>query len=170
MQDTKNRGQNSRFTTAKEKISEWLLADEWKIQEGASEPAAWVIIAEDSQGKKVVFAQLNRRPDLLLIQASVSIAPDVRTKVLSIRPIEERENLLWDIRFQLLNAGLKFSGVEPELEKVTVKTRLYLEDLRRNEFVQIVSSVQDSILAVIWTIQRKLGQPAPPEPTSDLVM
>ena len=83
------------FTVAKKQVTEWLMADSWKIQAGAGDSkTAWVVIAEDHQKKKVVFAQLNESPDVILLRASLNIFPDILLQVSNLDPAKRAE-ILW---------------------------------------------------------------------------
>ncbi len=160
-----------KFSAAKRQITEWLMAEDWKIQEnpGGSE-SAWVIVAEDHQKKKVAFGQFNKKPDFVFLQANLTIHPDLSLQISNLDPAK-RDKILWEIRFQLLNmGGLKFSGVNPKLGNIRMNTRLYLEGLTRNEFARTVGTIQDSVLAILWIIRKHLGQPEPPEQPPELVM
>lgn len=150
------------FGRVRERIVGWLAADHWKIQEGGSPQTRWAVVAEDAQRKRIVFAQLVDRPDLLVIQGSLAV-PEALRRRLDQMPAPEREELLWDMRFQLLSMDVRFQGVAPPLEKITVRQHLYVDDLRRNEFVGTVNRLQDALLAMIWMFRRKLQEPAPME-------
>lgn len=169
MKSAENSGEDQRFSSVKQQVTKWLLAEEWKIQEGSGPEMAWLIVAEDSQRKKVVFGQLNKRPDLLLMEGSV-LLPKEQTSQIKNMELGERQDLLWTIRFQLLNMRVKFAGVNDDSKRIRVNKRLYFEDLRRNEFVEAVGTVQDSLLAIIWTVQRKLGQPGQSDAEGEFVM
>ena len=158
MTDAASSSEDPRFESVRTQITKWLLAEQWKLQETSADNVAWAIIAVDSQGKKVVLAQPSRRPEVVVIQASVTVAKEQSTQIKGLEP-RDRQNLLWEIRFQLLNMRVKFQGVSENSEAITVKQHLYFENLQRNEFVRSVETVQDSILAIIWIIQRRLGQP-----------
>lgn len=158
------------FAAARSTITRWLLEDNWKLQETTSEQTEWAVVAEDDQGKKIVLGQVKKRPDLIVLQASITPPDDLRAKIRDMRPVEARDELLWEIRFQLLNMGVRFSGVEVEFERIQLTNQLYLEDLPRNEFVRCLAKVQDAVLAIMWTMRRRLGQPAGSEEQKDLLM
>lgn len=158
MTGAENSSEDPRFESVRNQITKWLLAEQWKLRELSNDKTAWAIIAEDSQSKKVVLAQPSDKPELVVIQAAVNVAKEQSAKIKALEP-RDRQDLLWEIRFQLLNMRVKFQGVSDDLEKITVRQHLYFENLNRNEFVRSVETIQDSILAVIWIIRKWLGQP-----------
>ena len=161
---------DNQFSVAKKLVTEWLMAEAWKIQENpGGTNTAWVIVAEDNKQKKLVFAQFNKRPDFVHLHARVNLPEDLSRQVSNLDPAK-RDEILWELRFQLLNMGLKFSGVEAKLERVRMHTRLYLEDLTRNEFIRTVGTIQDSVLVIQWVIHKHLGQPEPPGEPPAFVM
>ena len=152
-------GTDRRFVEAKEKVTQWLISDGWKVTDHPSSQAAWRIVAEDSQQKRIALGQISQKPDLLIVQGSLAWTDEVRFKA-QLLSLEKREELLWDLRFQLLNMGVKFDGVDSSFKSVEILTNFYLEGLRRNEFSERVSRVQDALLAAGWIVHRRLGQPA----------
>ena len=158
MTSADNSSEDPRFESVRNQITKWLLAEQWKLRELSDDKTAWAIVAEDSQSKKVILAQPNDKPEVVLIQAAVNVAKEQSAKIKALEA-RDRQDLLWEIRFQLLNMRVKFQGVSDDPEKIIVKQHLYFENLNRNEFVRSLETVQDSILAVIWIIQKRLGQP-----------
>ena len=75
--------------------------------------------------------------------------------------VEDLEELLWEIRFQLLNMRLRFSGVSADFDCLRVSTTVYLEDLSRNEFADALGRVRDSLEAMMWCVARRVGLTGP---------
>jgi hypothetical protein len=144
------------------KIRQWLEAEGWRVETRAVEEsrARWALQGVDPGGKLVLFAQDLRRPEVLVLQAGVTIDPN-HTQRLSALDRREQEEFCWDLRFRLLDMGVNFGGIQVPLEAVGLIERLYVEDMGRNRFFESVGRLQNAILAVIWMIRRRLDQPAP---------
>ena len=75
---------------------------------------------------------------------------------------EVKDAILWELRFRLLNMSVDFSGIGEPLERVTVAQRIYLDGLTKDRFLQRVAVVKNALIAVIWSIGRRLSHlPAP---------
>jgi len=149
------------------RIRGWLEAEGWRVEDRAVEESSppatgvsWALQGTDPGGKLVLFAQDVRRPDVLVLQAGVTIDPNHTGRLAKLEP-REQEEFCWDLRFRLLDMGVNFGGIRVPLETVGLIERLYVEDMGRNRFFESVGRLQNAILAVIWMIRRRLDQPAP---------
>jgi hypothetical protein len=150
------------------RIRAWLEAEGWRVEEravedtstSAAKEVSWALQGTDPGGKLVLFAQDARRPDVLVLQAGVTIDPNHTGRLRSLER-REQEEFCWDLRFRLLDMGVNFGGIQVPLETVGLIERLYIEDMGRNRFFESVGRLQNAILAVIWMIRRRLDQPAP---------
>jgi hypothetical protein len=144
------------------RIAAWLLGEGWKVADRPLEQSrvSWAFQGTDPGGKVVLFAQDERRPDVLIMQAGITVDPNHAGRLKAL-PLREQEEFCWELRFRLLDMGVNFGGVKVPLEGVGLVERLYVEGLGRNEFFRAVNRLQNAILAVIWMIRRRLDQPAP---------
>lgn len=156
MADVENSGDDPRFAEVKSKVTNWLLKD-WSVKQIANEQTAWAIAVKDN-GRQVLVAQPNQRPDVLLIQAQLRISEDHRAQMRGLDPSDRRE-LLWDIRFQLLGMGVEFTGLIDDPEHIILKKVLFWDGVTRNDLASAMQQVLSANLAVIWMVQRKFGQP-----------
>lgn len=152
---------DNRSQEMKSKVVSWLIDEGWRISEGSSPDAKWVISAEDSAERRVVVGQKTNRPDQIVILAAVGVDKGQQRQLAGLKP-EDRREFLWDIRFRLLAAGVDFSGIRDPLERVEVLQRIYYDGLTKDAFLQRFSLVTKGLLTVLWMIGRKFVQPAPP--------
>ncbi|GAG02639.1 unnamed protein product, partial [marine sediment metagenome] len=75
---------------------------------------------------------------------------------------DERNNLLWDLRFELVRTNLEFSGISLPLKRVEVIERLFLDALTKDSLLQRASEVRKGVLIVIWMLARRFAQQPPP--------
>ncbi len=149
------------FSTTRQLVSDWLLADGWTLSETPSPvpESAWLMQAVDPSGRTVILGQRTKRPDLIVLQGSVSL-DERHSKKLEAMDSKEQEDLCWDLRLKLLEM-VDFNGVSTPLRRVNLMTRVFTEHLRRQEFFQTLGQLQRAILVVVWTVRRALDQPAP---------
>lgn len=143
----------------RDKVHGWLMEDGWKLQKYILPDASWAFIAEDPGNRKIVVGQKIGRDDQLLLQAGVTPDENVNTQLDQLSE-EERNNFLWDLRFELLRADLDFDGVTIPLKLVQIMKRISTDALTKDNFVQRLGQVHKGVIIVQWTIARKFGKPA----------
>ncbi len=137
------------------------MEDGWSLRQETPQGGLWAFVAEDSRGRRVVVGQNANRQDEVIIQAQVNIGDDTINKLSSL-PENEREELLWDLRFELLRTNLEFAGIETPLKSIKVSERIFLDALTKDCFLQRISEVRKGLLVVLWILARKFVQPPPP--------
>lgn len=144
----------------KERIREILIEDGWGIRQESSPTAIWAFVAEDRVGRKIAVGQNKGREDQIIIQGTIAI-DEVTNNRLGQLSEEERNNFLWDLRFELLRADLEFDGIEMPLKQIKVKTRVFLDAMAKDTFLLRISQVHKGVLIVLWMIARKFAQQPP---------
>lgn len=146
----------------REKLTSWLLADGYTLREGTAQEAAWLLVVEDSAQRRYIVGQKHNRPDVVMLQGTLTLGEEHARQVDAL-PEPEREEFFYELRFRLLGLGLDFQGVAHPLRQVILNEHLYAEGINRNDFFRALKRVRHGIIAVIWMIGRKLRQPAPAE-------
>lgn len=141
-------------------VQKWFMEDGWSVAVEITPDATWALVADDGQGRKVLTGQKTDREDQLLIQGAV-LFDDAATNRVSQLPEGERNNLLWDLRFELLRTNLEFSGVQLPLKQIDVMGRICFDALTKDAFLQKVSQVRKGVLIVGWMLARKFAQQPP---------
>lgn len=145
----------------RERVETWLMDEGWTLSENSHAGACWLVQAEDQAQRRLLVGQTKSPGDQVRIQATVVVAADHREHFESL-PAEVRDAILWELRFRLLNMGVDFSGIGEPLERVTVAQRIYLDGLTKDRFLQRLAVVKNALIAVIWSIGRRLSHlPAP---------
>jgi hypothetical protein len=159
---------DKRFADVRHRISDWLLAEGWRLTDmsAKAEGAAWALEATDPNKRVVVFGQGETKPDALVMQAPINIDEPSQARLAALGP-EKNEELGWEIRFQLINMGVKFSGLTLPIKRFVLVSRVYADELGRNDFFERVDRLQDAIIATIWMIRRSLAEPAPDSAGAD---
>ena len=143
--------------TIKEKIRNWLMEDGWSLRQETPQQGLWAFIAEDSRGRKIVVGQNSNKQDEVVLQGQVNIGDDLTNKLNNLEE-EDRNEFLWDLRFELLRTNLEFAGIEIPLKSVRVSERIFAEELSKGVFLQRTSEVRKGVLVILWMLQRQFAQ------------
>jgi hypothetical protein len=145
----------------RDQVQTWLMGEGWSLSEKSNEGASWLLQAEDPAQRRLLVGQTKSPADQVRIQATIVVAADHREHFEAL-PAEVKDAILWELRFRLLNMSVDFSGIGEPLERVTVAQRIYLDGLTKDRFLQRVAVVKNALIAVIWSIGRRLSHlPAP---------
>lgn len=145
----------------KEQARAWLMEDGWSLRQKTPDQGLWAFIAEDTFGRKIVVGQKTGKEDELIIQGAVNIDDDTTDRIGRLAG-DERNNLLWNLRFELLRTNLEFSGISLPLKRVEVIERLFLDAITKGSFLRGLSEVRKGVLIVMWMLARKFAQQPPP--------
>lgn len=151
--------------STRDRIQNWLLSEGWNLAEQAHPDLTWLIRAEDGGGRRILVGQNKVRPDLIHLEARVTIADEHRSKFESL-PDARRREILWKLRFRLLLMNVEFVGVAEPMQAVLLTQRMYLDGLTKDAFIQRFLVVRNAVIAVVWSIIQDLeGVEAPAEST-----
>jgi hypothetical protein len=142
------------------KVREWLVEEGIYKDKVADDAADYHFVAEippnSRQFVDVIFPK--NRDDMVIIASGVKLSDEHYRALMSMGE-EKRENLLWDMRFQLLflEAGFQIlpNVKEPQLFQFT--RELYFDGLNKNVFMDAMKQIYRCKLFVIWTMQRSFG-------------
>jgi hypothetical protein len=144
----------------KERAQTWFMEDGWSLRKETLTDAIWAFVAEDQSGRKIVAGQKIGKKDELVIQGAVKVDEETSSKITQL-PHNEKDDFIWDLRFELLRTDLEFSGTKLPLEKVEVVGRICFDALAKDTFLQKVSQVRKGILIVQWMLARKFAKQPP---------
>jgi hypothetical protein len=143
-----------------DRIREILMEDGWSVRQEPASKAIWAFVAENRAGIKIVVGQKIGKEDQVVIQGSVS-PDDIIAYRMAQLPEAERNNFLWDLRFELLRTDLEFDGVMMPLKRIEVSTRIFLDALTKDTFLLRTSQVRKGMLAIVWMLAKKFSQQPP---------
>lgn len=142
----------------------WLELLGWKVEERDAEGAAWVLLADDGVGHRLNIGQDASQPEVVLVSGAVALGEEHASKLVGLDPAL-REEMLWELRFELLRLGVDFQiqGQGASLKGVAVRKMLFWgEDMTRARFHDAAKDVQRAVIATIWHIRRRLDVPGEP--------
>jgi hypothetical protein len=141
------------------KVQGWLMQEGWQIAElPVLEGALWVIQATNSVGHVVLIIQPAHLPERLDIQGNLTIGPE-HQRMLGEMNGSERQDIIWKLRFDLLQLKVDFGGFTEPLTNVFISQRIYNDGLTRDRFLQRITQVKAGIIMVIWSLNRHSNQP-----------
>ncbi|MBC8511850.1 MAG: DUF2299 family protein [Dehalococcoidia bacterium] len=145
---------------AKTKVRAWLMEDGWSLRQESGAQVAWVFVAEDRLHRKLVVGQNTGREDMLVIQGAVALDEEMTNRVEQLSE-KQRNDFLWDLRFELVRTDLEFSGVQIPLKRVEVSERIFFDALTKDTFLQRASQVRKGVIIVQWMLARRFAQQPP---------
>jgi len=144
-------------TVIRDKVQAWLKDDGWTLGEQSVLENAWAFIVEDNTGRKIIVEQKPNREDELIIHSSI-VVDEVTAQKIGELPEGERNELIWDLRFELLKTELEFQGVQFPLRQVQVGERIFIDALTKDAFLRRTANIRRGILAVMWVLGRKFSR------------
>jgi hypothetical protein len=136
-------------------VEQWLKAEGWSISELKHDQTRWLLRAQDQQQGIVLVGQSKTPEDQLRLQADINIDPAHREKLGELTA-SQKDDMLWKLRFSLLEMNLQFTGLSADPERITVFRHLYLDGMNKNLFMDTVGRVRSAVLMIIWTFRREL--------------
>jgi hypothetical protein len=151
----------------RDKVQNWLMSEGWQIAEPTHPEFAWLIRAEDGGERRILVGQNKAREDRVHLEANVKISDDHR-KLFEGLAADKRKEVLWNLRFQLLQMNVDFVGVAEPLQDVILTQRIYLDGLTKDAFIQRFITVRNAVIAVIWSTIKDLQDVKPPAKSTEI--
>jgi hypothetical protein len=148
------------------KITSWLKEQGFILKERRPEPAfAWSFDVANAKGQ-TIYSCLESASVVgqIHIECSVKLT-DIDRANLAARDRDDREEVLWKIRFGLLNFDLDMWGTVDPVNIIQVKKVIYSDGLSKNSFFETAHRVQSGIQFVRWVLLRL--QPNPDQEADD---
>jgi hypothetical protein len=140
-------------------IQKWLMDEGFGVRQVSNPLCVFNFEVEDGQGRSVTVAQLADKPDQIQLGVNVQLSPGEAARVDALES-SKRDELLWNLRFALINLGVGFQNVDVPLEKVTVETVIYYDGLTKHEFMHRLLLVRRALVLFIWILNRQFREPA----------
>lgn len=160
-------GKEESMEATRDKVQNWLMSEGWQISEPSHPDFAWLIRAEDAGERRILVGQNKAREDRVHLEANVRISEDHRKQFESL-PGETRREILWNLRFRLLQMKVDFVGVAEPIQDVILTQRIYLDGLTKDAFIQRFLAVRNAVIAVIWSTIKDLVDVPPPAESTEM--
>jgi len=152
--------------TIRDMVQNWLMSEGWQIAEPTHPEFAWLIRAEDGGERRILVGQNKAREDRVHLEANVKISDDHR-KLFEGLAADKRKEILWNLRYQLLQMNVDFVGVAEPLQDVILTQRIYLDGLTKDAFIQRFLTLRNAVIAVIWSSIQYLEDVKPPAKSTE---
>lgn len=154
------------MAATRDKVQNWLMSEGWQIAEPTHPDFAWLIRAEDGGERRILVGQNKAREDRIHLEANVRISGDHRKQFESL-PEEKRREVLWNLRFRLLQMNVDFVGVAEPIQDIILTQRIYLDGLTKDAFIQRFLTLRNGVIAVIWSTIKDLLAVKPPAKSTE---
>jgi hypothetical protein len=158
---------NDLSTKLRQRITEYLTSEGWRVG-GAKYPkgAQWVIEANDGKGRPITIYQEStplRIVERIMIITALVLGDEHQGKYADLS-IEDRRDLIYDLRQHLILLGVGYGGLVDPLTKMLFEDIIYLDELSKGGFLKSVRKVRDASILANTIISRRFNEPPPPEP------
>ncbi len=110
----------------------------------------------------MALGMLATSKDGIVIQMGLALE-QTQTEQIAQMEVQDRNNLLFDVREGLLYLGLQYN-IQPNFSQIIIESTLYFEGLTKNELLGRIHRVRDGGILCIDKILRAFNHP-PPAPT-----
>ncbi len=122
-----NQGGYDRPHRNRETIKAWLLDAGWRVEEASAGPeTVWALVAKLDESS-IILGQSSRKSNTVVIQALLGVRELQDAKIAAL-PEPERDSVLWDLRFALLNSRVSFDAIDLPLKTISIKLTFYMYD------------------------------------------
>jgi len=150
---------DEKTTEIKNLVQKWLSEMDVKIGV-MKEDVSFGFVVDDLQGLRVLVYQNPNQPDAVLMTAVFEFVDEYAKKLLT-QQASARKEMLWNLRFALLDTQMAFR-IEGEPPKaVTLTTIIYSDGLTKDRFCHEFFKVRQANLRLLWMMDRALDRKVP---------
>ena len=146
------------------KVREWLVEEGIYKDKIVDDRATYHFVVEfpPNIGRSAEIIQPKEREDLLVIASGVGL-PKEHYDALKSMQKSEREEILWDMRFQLLfrESDFKMIPSAEDLQKIQFTRPLHFDGLTKNKLIECLREDYKCNLFILWKMKQRFGE-APP--------
>jgi hypothetical protein len=144
----------------RERVQNWMLEAGWRINDAQAQGinTAWVVGGTHPSGIGIGVAQPKPYPDLLAIEAGITLDEKAR-KAFEAMDTKGSGALLVELRLRLLQLGVEFNGIGAPLQMLRVSQFIYDDGLTKDAFLHRVQQVKDAAYFILMFLSYRLDQP-----------
>ena len=142
------------------KVKDWLTDEGIYKDKVPDDNANYHFIVEYPQnsGRITEIIQPKQRDDLILIASGTELSKE-HYDGLKTKRKEERDKILWDIRFDLLFRNTDFKTTpEEEFQKIEFFRSLYFDGLTKIMLMDAIRENYKCYLYIVWKMRRLFGE------------
>ena len=155
------------------RIKSWLTEEGLFKEELQSEGLHIQIMAEfpRGSGRHLSIVQPQDHEDMIVVFSRIVLA-DVHQKAFSALPQKKKEQLLWQMRYDLLfqESSFEIEPIGADMRSIRFTREIYYDGLTKNKLMEVVRENFKCELYVVWKFQEIFGEgftdnvSKPPEP------
>lgn len=146
----------------KGRVQDWLLEDDFRIEEHPREGVAWRLVAYASARKDrkseepVVVLQRSGKLDEVYVKLTVTFDERIQA-ALAKSSTGDRDSFYGEVQFFLLSQRVEF---EPQGKTIwtliTISDRIFEDALTKDRLIRLINNVRRSALGVGWLLRDAL--------------
>jgi len=158
---------NDLSTKLRQRVTEYLTSEGWRVG-GAKYPQGtqWLIAANDDKGRPISVYQEStplKVVERIIIATGLTLSDEHQEKYADLS-LEDKSDLIYDLRQHLLLLGVGYGGLIDPLTKMLFDDIIYLDELSKGGFLKSVRKVRNASILAATIIARRFNEPPPPEP------
>lgn len=145
-------------------VTKWLKDFDLEIKQGADPTAVWLLFAKEqldpedqSQAWGCAIAKPAGLEDRIIVQTAYSIESHLRHKIGEMTS-QDRTDLLWDIRMNMLRFPIATSGLSEPLEVVNFQALIFNEAVTKTALYNAIINVRNSHTWLSWRLMQEFGE------------
>ena len=157
----------------RDKIKSWLT-EEGLFKEELQSEGLYIQIAAEfplGSGRHLSIIQPRDHEDLIVVFSRIVLA-DVHQRALSAMAPKKREQLLWQMRYDLLfqESNFEMEPIGADMRSIRFTREIFYDGLTKNKLMEVVRENFKCELYVVWKFQEIFGESLidnvskPPEP------
>lgn len=154
LEEESNSNQEQNLT----KVMQWIVESsfEGSLVSGSNNDFVVEFLENEKLPQFQIIHQNNETP-YVIIASLVKIPESDRTRLKNLNQTKF-EQLIWDIKLNLLQMGVDFTvrGAEKDPDAWEVQKRLFLNQANTNQFHETYSKVKNALISIIWSYKRAL--------------
>ena len=158
---------NDLSTKLRQRITEYLTSEGWRVG-GAKYPKGtqWLVEANDDKGRPIAIYQEStalKVVERITIVTALTLSDEHQEKYADLS-LEEKRDLIYDLRQHLVLLGIGYAGLADPLTKMLFEDIIYMDELSKGGFLRSVRRVRSAGILAATIISRRFNEPPPPEP------
>ena len=162
-------GMSDENQARREEIVRWLT-DEGLHIEGHTDPQAHFHLICRFNRASIRIVALRNPNGIIVLEIDITLDDNYRSLLDQIESTETKDNMLWELRLGLVNLVDRMRIMDNYHEEgwIRLQNILYVENLRREQFMASVISLHSAYLSALWIVEKRAGvnrtHYQPPEP------
>jgi hypothetical protein len=144
----------NQVATTRARVERWLVEMDYAVSPIVREEVVWGLAGERRGQVGIAVAQIVGHTDQVYLQTACRLEDGFKDRI-ALLAADERQELIWDIRFRLILFDTSFDGVEEPLTVVNFADTIFIEALNRTSFAASVSRILRSYTALSFMLQRR---------------